>query len=61
MSTPIRPDVHRRFQAVVRRGIARADRERVAELAALRPVRRQTDEARRWGVSIGPPGARPST
>jgi hypothetical protein len=47
MSAPPRPDVRRRFQAVVRRGLARADRERAAELARLRPAPRQTVEARR--------------
>ena len=47
MSTPIRPALHRRFQTVVRRGLAGADRERAAELARRRPVRRQTAEERR--------------
>jgi hypothetical protein len=40
----IRPDVHARFIAVVRRGIAKADAEHAEHLAALRakPKRRTT-------------------
>jgi hypothetical protein len=38
----IRPDVRERFRAVVARAIAKADRERAAELAKVRPYRRRS-------------------
>jgi len=42
----IRSEIHKRFLAVVQRGLARADRERAEHLAALRPPRRLTDQER---------------
>jgi len=56
----IRADVRARFQAVVARGIARADRERLEELARIRPVRRRQSRAARGRVhdEVAAPRAR---
>ena len=43
----LRPDLRARFDAAVRRGLTRADRERAADLARIRPARRLTDQERK--------------
>jgi hypothetical protein len=43
----LRPELRVRFDAAVRRGLARAERDRAAELARIRPARRLTDEERK--------------
>jgi hypothetical protein len=40
----IRPDIHTRFLLVVARGLARAEREEVAHLAAIRASRGDDDD-----------------
>ncbi|MEX2221401.1 MAG: hypothetical protein WEG40_06355 [Candidatus Rokuibacteriota bacterium] len=42
----LRPDLRARFQAAIRRGLARADREQAAEMARIRPARRPTAQDR---------------
>jgi hypothetical protein len=47
-----------RFRAVVRRGIARADRERAAELGRLAPERKRTPAEVRAGLGPAVGGRR---
>lgn len=47
MSAPIRPELHRRFVAIVARGLARAAREHAEHLAALHPAKPVSAEERR--------------